>query len=357
VTARQKRRRRQAPGTSPGTYDSAAVRAAPPPAVVIVDYDATSLVTVTDEARPRGPSSLANRWIHVQGEPSLALLEHLRAEYDLDALALEDVVSVHQRPKFNAHDSWRFLTLSLPNPANDVGFDELCVFSRDELLITFFAGDASVFDPIRKRLERPQHQMRRSNAAYLMYALLDLAIDLLFPYLETFGERIEALEAEVLDRARRESLAAVHDVRNRLLTARRMVWATREVVSDVMRSLDKEEQSDRQLAPFLQDCYEHVVGAVDLIETYREMATSLVEVYLSVVSNRLNDAMRVLTVIATLFIPPTFVVGIYGMNFDRDAGPLSMPELSWPYGYLVVMGIIGVMMVSMFFFFRRKRWI
>jgi magnesium transporter len=357
VTRRTKHRARPSPGTSPGRYDSAVVREGAAPVVTVVDYDPTFIVTSTDDPRPGAPTRGGCRWIHVQGEPTLPLLEHLREAFDLDRLALEDVVSVEQRPKFNAFDTWRFLTLSLPNPSSDASYDELCVFYCEDVLISFFAGPPAVFDPIRKRLERAQSHMRASNAGYLMYALLDLTIDLYFPFLERFGEEIEALEEQVLDRPRRETLADVHHVRNRLLLARRMVWATREVVSDIMRTLNAEGQSGRELLPFVQDCYEHVVGAVDLIETYRDMATSLVEVYLSVVSNRLNDAMRVLTVIATLFIPPTFIVGIYGMNFDPAAGPLSMPELSSPWGYVGVMGFIGAMMIAMFVLFRRKRWI
>jgi magnesium transporter len=359
VTSRRRRkgrRTRQAPGTSPGAFEIGVETAADAPAITVVDYDESYLLVTQDESRPRRPTRSGNRWIHVQGPPSLPLLEHLRVEFDLDPLALEDVVSVHQRPTFNEYDHWRFLTLSVPATAGD-GFDELCLFFHDDVVISFFAGEPTLFDPLRKRLERVQGNMRRNNAIYFVYAVLDLVIDLLFPYLERFGERIEALEEEVLDRPRRETLAAVHDVRNRLLAARRMVWATREVVSTFLRALNTRGGEDRHLLPFVQDCYEHVLSAVDLIETHREMATSLVEVYLSAVSNKLNDAMRMLTVIATLFIPPTFVVGIYGMNFDRDAGPLSMPELSWPLGYVGVMSLIAVMMVSMYVYFKRKRWI
>jgi magnesium transporter len=332
------------------------VRAASPPRVVVVDYGDDVLTTV-DDARPRQNGPEIQRWIHVAGRPSLDLLEYLRAEFDLDPLALEDVVSAHQRPKFSAFEGWRYVSLSLPTGAESAAFDELCVFFREQTLISFFAGEDAVFEPIRKRLERPHSNMRRNPAPYLVYALIDLAIDLLFPYLERIGETLELLEEEVLEEPRKRSLKQVHDVRNRLLFTRRIVWATREVVGDFMRQLSAAEETDLELTPFLQDCYEHVISAVDLIETYRDMATSLVEVYLSVVSNRLNDTIRVLTVIATLFIPPTFIVGIYGMNFDRSAGPLSMPELSWPYGYAGVMVFMAAMMIGMYVYFRRKRWV
>jgi magnesium transporter len=349
-------RRRVAPGTAPGTYDREYVRSAPPPRVIVVDYDDDRLSTV-EEPRPRRNAPGMKRWIHVAGQPSLDLLEHLRAEFGLDPLALEDVVSPHQRPKFQAYEDVRFISLSLARSREHGVFDELSVFVDEHTAITFFAGDDAALEPIRKRLERQHTPLRRAPATYLAYALIDLAIDLLFPCLEHIGEMLEQLEEEVLDDPRRRSLKQVHDVRNRLLLSRRIAWATREVVADFMRQLSAEEQTDVKLTPFLQDCYDHVIGAVDLIENYRDMATSLIEVYLSVVSNRLNDTIRVLTVIATLFIPPTFVVGVYGMNFDRNAGPWSMPELGWPYGYVGVMLFMAVMMIGMFVWFRRKRWI
>ncbi len=152
-------------------------------------------------------------------------------------------------------------------------------------------------------------------------------------------------------------MAKLHEIRNRLLVYRRTAWATREILADLFRHLDASDGDRNYLRPYLQDCYDHIVSVIDLLETHREVATSLVEVYLSLVSNRLNEVMRVLTVIATLFIPPTFLVGLYGMNFDRAAGPLSMPELGWPYGYISVVAVIVTSMVGMLIYFRRKRWI
>ena len=347
-------KRAHAPGMAPGTYDREYVRAAPPPRVIVVDY-ADDTLTRTEDPRPKRNGAATNRWIHVAGYPSFDLLEHLRIEFDLDPLALEDVVSTHQRPKFNAYDYWRFISLSLARGDDSGTFDELSVFVAERTAITFFAGDDAVFEPIRKRLERPRTSLRRNPASYLAYALVDLAIDMLFPCLEHIGETLENLEEEVIDDPRKHALRQVHDVRNRLLFSRRMVWATREVVADFMRALSGDEETEIKLTPYLQDCYDHVIGAVDLIETYRDVATSLVEMYLSVVSNRLNETIRVLTVIATLFIPPTFVVGIYGMNFDR-ASPWNMPELGWPYGYVAVMLFIAAMMIGMLVWFRRKRW-
>jgi magnesium transporter len=351
------RRHRHAPGVAPGTYDTAQVRAAPAPRIITVKYDEAGAIRSESDALPMRPPDDGRRyWIHVAGHPSLELLEHMRAEFDLDPLALEDVVTVQQRPKFTPYDKWRFLTLATPANNGELHFEEISVFVAERVLISFFTGDSAILAPIHRRLERPQGNLARHDANFLFYALLDLSVDLLFPYLDGMGDELDRLGEEVLGEPHQQTLADIHALRTRLLTARRMTWATREVVSDILRQLNDDWESDRRLRPFLGDCYDHVLSAVDLIETYRDMATSLVEVHLSVISNRLNDVMRVLTVIATLFIPPTFVVGVYGMNFDRSA-PWNMPELSWPFGYLAVMALIATMTFGMFVFFRRKRWI
>ncbi len=351
------RSRRHAPGVSPGTYDTAHVRAAPPPNLVVTDYDETRVDTVETGELPAPAAPDVRRWIHVVGQPSLSLLEQLRRAFDLDPLALEDVISVEHRPKLTVYGPWRFLTLALPSHDGVREFEELSVFGSDTTVISFFAGDEAVLTPIRRRLEQSGSKMREHAAMYLVYSMLDLAVDLLFPLLDTVGERLDEFADQVLEEPTKGLLADIHELRSRLLLTRRMAWATREVVADFTRHLDETVEPERRLRPYLADCHDHVASAIDLIESYREMATSLVEIHLSAISNRLNDVMRVLTVIATLFIPPTFIVGIYGMNFDRRTGPWSMPELSWPYGYLAVMGLIAAMMVAMFIYFRRKRWI
>ena len=187
--------------------------------------------------------------------------------------------------------------------------------------------------------------------------MIDLAVDHLFPVVDDIGMQMSDLEAGILERTEPSDLAKLHEIRNRLLLFRRTAWATREILADLFRHLDSAGSDRSYLRPFLQDCYDHIVSVIDLLEMHREVTTSLVEVYLSLVSNRLNDVMRVLTMIATLFIPPTFLVGLYGMNFDRSAGPWSMPELGWPYGYVAVVITCLASMVGMLIYFRRKHWI
>jgi magnesium transporter len=354
---RQPARRRQ-PGTAPGTFDIERVRAVQHAHVEITDYDAQNLTALSNDIdRLDQPPPAGVRWIHVAGTPSMEVLERLRKRYDLDALALEDVVNLGQRPKFSEYAAMLFVTLLLPDHAEPGRFEQLSVFANARTVISFHDGTPGLLDPIRKRLAAENGRMRRNDGCYLLYALIDLAIDHLFPVIDDVGAEISTLEAEVLERPRRNDLARLHAIRNRLLVYRRTAWATREILSDLFRHLDSSEEDRTYLRPYLQDCHDHIVSVIDLLETHREVATSLVEVYLSLVSNRLNETMRVLTLIATLFIPPTFIVGVYGMNFDRNAGPWSMPELGWPYGYVGVMAFMAVMMIGMLVYFKMKRWI
>jgi magnesium transporter len=351
--------RRRTPGTAPGTFDTERVRSAQHPHVEITDYSPTSLTAVSNDLdRLDAAPKEGVRWIHVAGAPSMDVLQRLKTLYSLDPLALEDVVNLGQRPKFTEFGHHLFVTLLIPVPDDPGHFEQLSIFSNHNYVISFHDGTAGLLDPIRARLATEQSRMRRNDASYLVYAMIDLAIDYLFPVIDDIGTELSALEVEILERPVPKALAKVHAIRNRLLLYRRTAWATREVLADMFRHLDASDSDHRSyLRPYLQDCYDHIVSVVDLLEMHREVATSLVEVYLSLVSNRLNEAMRVLTVIATLFIPPTFLVGLYGMNFDRAAGPLSMPELGWPYGYVAVVGIIGASMIAMLVYFRRKHWI
>ncbi|HTO58540.1 MAG TPA: magnesium/cobalt transporter CorA [Pseudomonadales bacterium] len=350
--------RHRIPGSPPGEYDIAPVRAVQHAHVEITDYDAQTLTAQSNDSDLLdAPPATGVRWIHVVGTPSMEILEKLRKLYALEPLALEDVVNLGQRPKFTEYATMLFVTLLIPDPTAPGGFEQLSVFANAHTVISFHDGTPGLLDPIRKRLTADGSRMRKNDGCYLLYALIDLAIDHLFPVIDALGGEITALEAEVLERPRRNVLPRLHEIRNRLLVYRRTAWATREILSDLFRHLDASDEDRTYLRPYLQDCHDHIVSVIDLLETHREVATSLVEVYLSLVNNRLNETMRVLTLIATLFIPPTFIVGVYGMNFDRNAGPWSMPELGWPYGYVGVMTFMAVMMIGMLVYFRRKHWI
>jgi len=350
-----RRRRYHKPGTPPGTYDVAQTRSARPASLAILDYDASTVRHGEGlQALDREPA-LSNRWIRVSGAPSLDVLTSLERRFNIDPLVLEDVVNSGQRPKFNDFDPALFLTLSVPCIPQQGGFEQLSIYVAPGILITFMENEGDVFKPIEDRLRRSDSALRRSSVHYLLYALLDLSIDLLFPLLDRTAQRLEDLETSIIQHPSDASLMDTHRFRNQLLIMRKIAWATREVVSELLRHTDATENV--AIRPYLQDAYDHIVGVIDLVETQRDISTNLVEVYLSVISNRMNEVIKLLTVISTLFIPATFIASIYGMNFSRSAGPLNMPELDWPLGYLSVLGLIGLSMLGMLLYFRKKRWL
>jgi len=353
--AATRKRRYHKPGTAPGTYDIAETREATPGSIDVIDYSADEFERQDGMKALQRPSKLPNRWIRIAGPPSLDVLEATRKRFGIDPLALEDIVNQGQRPKFNDYETGIFLTLSLPVRNGEAAFRQLSLYVSDGVLITFVEHDDGLFAPLEERLKRPAGRLRRRDVYFLMHAVIDLAVDLLFPLIDDTAQRLEELEAAIISRPNEALLVETHEFRSRLLVMRKIAWATREVVNELRRHLD--EISTGELRPYLEDAYDHIVGAIDLVETQRDIATNLVEVYLSVMSNRMNDIIKLLTLITTLFIPSTFLVGLYGMNFDTDAGPLSMPELKWPYGYVGVIGVIILSMVAMVWYFRHRRWL
>jgi magnesium transporter len=348
------RRRNPRPGAPPGTYDIAATRETPPGQIEVIEYSADAYDKVDGLRALERRQALPNRWVQIDGPPSFDVLETVRKRFGTDPLVLEDIVNQGQRPKFNEYENGFFLTLALPPKTDDGSYRQLSMYVTDGALLTFMEQENGIFDALEERLRRPGGRLRRRDVYFLMHAVLDLAVDLLFPYIDETSQYLEQLETAIMDEPSERLLLETHAFRSRLLIMRKIAWATREVVNEVRRHL--EELTTGELRPYLEDVYDHIVSAIDLIETQRDIATNLIDVYLSVVSNRMNDVMKVLTIIATLFIPPTFLVGVYGMNFRPSAGPLSMPELDWPYGYVGVWAIIIVSMIAMLAYFRRRGW-
>lgn len=345
------------PGTPPGTLSAADADAAPA-RITVVDY--------TDERYHEqsvdGPEAClpflehpATTWIHVQGVLGGSDLHKLGEMFHLHALALEDVLNTGQRPKFDVYGDQVFVVMSLPVPRGDRhDVEQISLFVGKEFIVSFHNGENDPFVPLRKRLANHVGRIRSKEIDYLLYSILDIIIDQGFPVLEVLGERIEEVEVELLEGPTKETLAKIHGLKRELLLLRRMLWPQREIINGLAR--EDLELVQVQTRPYFRDCYDHTVHIMDLIESYRDMTASMLDVYLSSVSNKLNETMKVLTVISTIFIPLTFIVGVYGMNFDPTRSPWSMPELSWYYGYpavwAVMLGLAGAMLVL----FKRKNW-
>jgi len=345
------------PGTPPGTLKDITAQAQI--SINLVDYSGTDYLSrdlVTVEECKSFLERETTTWIHIQGRPSTDTLEYLGASFNLHPLALEDVHNTVQRPKVDSYNDTLFVILSLPTITDSrINVEQISLFVGTDYLISFHNGDRDPFGSIRKRLENHMGKLRDRGADYLLYALIDTIIDEGFPVLESFGEQIEDLEEELLEAPQKETLKNIHDIKRELLLLRRMLWPQREVLNLLIRdefSLLKDETT-----VYMRDCYDHTIQIMDLLETYRDMTTSMLDVYLSSISYRLNDVMRVLTVIATIFIPLTFLVGVYGMNFGiNDKSPWAMPELGWYYAYPVLWLVIILVAAGMILFFRRRGW-
>ncbi len=312
------------------------------------------------DARAHGERTL---WLNVDGLGHAETLERIGERFALHPLALEDVVNVHQRPKFEAYDDHLFLIIRTPlamvdAPASGpVGLhtEQVAICLGRDHVVTFRESVGESFEPVRHRLRNASSALRRRGADYLTYALLDAVIDAYFPVLETYGERLEVLETEVVRRPQRGHVTQIHDLKRDLLTVRRAVWPMRDLLAAMLR--DDTPLIAEHTRVYLRDCLDHTIQLIDMIETYREIASGLVDIHLSSVSNRMNEVMKVLTIIATIFIPLTFVAGIYGMNFDPDVAPWSMPELRWRFGYPMVLGFMFAAAIGLLLWFRRLGWI
>jgi magnesium transporter len=265
------------------------------------------------------------------------------------------VLHTGQRAKLETYDAQLFTIVTVPE-ASEQGITtaQLSLFLGDTWLVSFYSGHKDPFDAVRQRTYQHSSRIRRNSVDYLYYSLLDTAIDLVFPIMETLGDHIEALELTVFDDPNREALDEIHRLKRELVLLRRMTWPQRDMLNSLLR--DDLDQVSSGTKLYIRDCYDHAVHALDLVESYREMASSLLEVYLSSLSNRMNDVMKLLTIIATVFIPLSFIVGVYGMNFDRSVSAWNMPELGWRFGYPSLWLVMVALVAGMLIYFRRKNW-
>ena len=344
-------RPRTAPGAAPGTIQ--VDPKAPKPVIRIMAYGSADLeeveVSSVDQIRAM-LGKQAVTWVNVDGLGDVDTLRALGEIFDLHKLALEGVANTNQRPKVEAWPDQFFIVTRMIHLHEDHLTTEQCsVFLGKGFVLTFQERQGDCLDPVRERIRGASGRIRKRGADYLAYATLDAIVDSYFPVLEQYGEHLEALEDEVIENPIPATIAAVHQVKRDLLTFRRAVWPLREAINTLQR--DESDLVSDTTQVFLRDCYDHTIQVIDMVETYREIGSGLLDAYMSSVSNKMNEVMKVLTIIATIFIPLTFVAGIYGMNFE------NMPELSWKYGYLYVWGVMAVLVTGLVWFFGRKGWL
>ncbi|HLF96699.1 MAG TPA: magnesium/cobalt transporter CorA [Methylococcaceae bacterium] len=344
------------PGTTPGTLTGGAAPAPEAPRLSFIRYDVATLEEKTPAVLDDCGAEGGVRWLHLQGAADPATLQALHSRFGLHHLALEDVLNTGQHPKADPYEDQLFVILSHPRLEDGkVQTEQVSLFLLENLVVSLHSGSSDPFEPVRKRLRAGNGGLRRRGADDLLHALIDLVVDEGFPLLETLGDDLEALEDALLDKPTRDTLNAIHRLKRELLLLRRLLWPHREVLNTLQRG--DSPLIDPGTRPYLRDCQDHAVHIMELLEVYRDMTSNMLDVYLSSLSNRLNENMRILTVIATLFMPLTFIAGVYGMNFDRNVSPWNMPELGWAFGYPAVWGVMLAVALGMVMYFRRKKWL
>jgi magnesium transporter len=351
--------RRTAPGAAPGTL--VADPAAPKPVVKLIAYGPQGCVErdLQTIAEMNQISKFLDEypvtWVNVDGLGDAEMISRIGKLFELHPLALEDVLNTHQRSKVEQYGDTLFIVARVIEGGARLESDQLGIFLGKKFVVTFqhLAGDC--LDPVRDRIRQGRGIIRLSGSDYLAYSVLDSVVDSYFPILENFGEEIETLEEAIIGETQIDVIAEIHDVKGKLLLIRRAVWPLREALHVLARDPIPTIQAETRI--YLRDCMDHTYQMIDLLETYRELASDLMDLYHSSLSNRMNEVMQVLTVIATIFIPLTFIVGVYGMNFDTQVSAWNMPELEWYWGYPAVWGLMLALSFGMLVFFYRKGWL
>lgn len=289
-------------------------------------------------------------WIDVCGLGDEPLLRRLAEIFDIHPLALEDVVNVPQRPKAEAYDQQHLVITRMARAAKGyLDVEQVSLFIGSRYLLTIQEREGDAFDPVRMRIRAGKGLIRRSGPDYLAYALIDAVLDGYYPVLEELGDRLQAIEERILREVRPSSQRSIHRIRRDLLVLRRAVWPQREAVGALVR--EESPLITAQVRQYLRDCLDHAVQILDVIDTYRELASSLMDTHMSAVGQRSNEVMKVLTIMASIFIPLTFMAGLYGMNFDY------LPELHYRWAYPGLLSLMLLVAAGMLFYFRRRHWL
>ena len=321
--------------------------------ITLIEYDENSFIEkdffeIEDCLTYVKPSMV--KWINVDGIHKVDVIEKIGKLFNIHPLTLEDVVHTHQRPKFEDYDAYNVSIMQVIYYEAELKSEQLSILLMENMVISFqesHGGDA--FDMIRERIRQGKGKIRKCGPDYLAYALIDAVVDCYFNILEKVGDRLEVLEEELMNEPERETLTKLHDMKREMIFLRKAIWPPRELINNMQRS--ESELISKSTDIYMRDVHDHTVILIDSVETYRDLLSGMMDIYLSSVSNRMNEIMKMLTIISTIFIPVTFIVGVYGMNFD------NMPELRSQSGYYVLWGIMIAIMLSLIVYFRKKKWL
>jgi len=340
-------------GHPPGTVLHVGERRVEETQVTILEYDELRFreqdVETIEECLP-SRDALTVTWINVHGLHGVEVLERVGDCFGLHPLVLEDILNTNQRPKVEDFGDYIYVVLRMfYSEGEEVAEEQVSLILGPTFVVSFQEREKDVFDPIRERIRQSRGRIRKMGADYLAYALLDSIVDSYFVVLEKLGERIEGLEDDLVSNPAPETLQVIHNLKREMIFLRRSVWPLREII----RGLERGESAliGETTGLYVRDLYDHTIQVIETVETFRDMLSGMLDIYLSSVSNRMNEVMKVLTIIATIFIPLTLIAGIYGMNFQQ------MPELGWRWGYPMVWAVMLAIGALMLAYFRGKRWL
>lgn len=348
-------------GLPPGTLVHVGAKKVEKTNITVIDYDVDNFVEkelkTIEECFPRRDKQAVS-WINLTGLHQLDIIEKTGKHFDLHPLVLEDIVNTGQRPKIEDFDSYLFIVIKMLYPDEghaEVHSEQVSLIVGSHVVISFQEKAGDVFNPVRERIRSGKGRIRKMGTDYLAYALLDAIVDSYFAILEKFSEEMEETEKKLVSDPGPQILQDLHRLKGEMIFLRKSIWPLREVLSGLLRRESSLIQESTVL--YLRDVYDHTIQIIDTIETFRDLISGMLDTYLSSVSNKMNEVMKVLTVIATTFIPLTFIAGIYGMNFNPEVSPWNMPELNWEYGYFVAMGIMIIIALGMVLYFKGKKWL
>jgi magnesium transporter len=343
------------PGLPPGTLVHVGEKKVEKVRLRIIDYDEENFeereLEAVEECFPYKDKRTVT-WINIDGLHQVDIVEEIGKNFGLHPLVLEDIVHTEQRPKLDDFGDYIFIIskmLSYDEEENLLKAEQFSLVLGTNYIITFQERVGDVFELIRERLRKAKGRIRKMGADYLAYALLDAVVDHYFIVLEKIGERVESLEEDLVTDPTPKTMQAIHHLKRELIFLRKSVWPLRELVGGLERA--ESDIIQEKTTVYLRDVYDHTIQVIDTVETLRDMASGMLDVYLSSVSNRMNEVMKVLTIIATIFIPMTFIAGIYGMNFE------FMPELKWRWSYPFLWAVIVAIGICMLFYFKKKKWL
>ena len=357
----QTKRRSKKAGLPPGTLVHIGERKIEAVRITYMDYDEDRFeekqVSAIEECFGFKTTPTVT-WINIDGLHEIEVIEKVGMKFELHPLILEDILNTGGRPKLEDFEKYVFIVLkmlSYNDGTQSVEAEQVSIVLGSNFVISFQERPGDVFDQIRDRIRHAKGRIRKMGPDYLCYSLIDAIVDNYFTILEKIGDKIESMEEKLVSNPTAKTLQQIHTLKGEMISLRRSVWPLREVISGLQRT--ESSLIRKTTGVYLRDVYDHTIQVIDTVESYRDMASGMLDIYLSSISNRMNAVMKVLTIIATIFIPLTFVAGIYGMNFNPEASPLNMPELNWYWGYPAVWLVMVVIVCIMLVYFRRKKWL